>query len=116
MLRLDASRCIRNNSITTKYIRMLVEVFREVVSLVLLTREIIMPTSKTQAFIDHIRSKIASGEWPPGYQLPSRVELMAEHRVSLTVVRDAQNYLRTLGELVSVPSVGYFVPEEPGGG
>jgi DNA-binding GntR family transcriptional regulator len=82
--------------------------------MVLRTREITMPpASKTQRFIDYIRGKIASGEWPPGYQLPSRAELMREHRVSLTVVRDAQNYLRAVGELVSVPSVGYFVPGEP---
>lgn len=76
------------------------------------TREITMPpTSKTQGFIDYIRGKIASGEWPPGHQLPSRQDLMREHHVSLTVVRDAQNYLRAVGELLSVPSVGYFVPE-----
>lgn len=80
------------------------------------TREITMPTptSKTQALIDYFRAKIASGEWPPGYKLPSRPELMREHDVSLTVVRDAQSHLRTLGELVSVPAVGYFVPERPG--
>lgn len=79
--------------------------------MVLRTREIIVPTSKTQALIDFIRAKIASGEWPPGYRLPSRPELMQEHAVSLTVVRDAQNTLRLLGELESVPAVGYFVPE-----
>ena len=80
--------------------------------MVLRTREIIVPTSKTQALIDHIRAKIASGEWPPGHRLPSRPELMAEHGVSLTVVRDAQNFLRAVGELTSVPAVGYFVPDE----
>lgn len=79
--------------------------------MVLPTREITVPTSKTQALIDHIRARIASGEWPPGHRLPSRAELMREHEVSITVVRDAENYLRALGELVSVPAVGYFVPE-----
>lgn len=79
--------------------------------MVLRTREITLPTSKTQALIDFIRAQIASGAWPPGHKLPSRPELMAEHGVSLTVVRDAENYLRTLGELVSVPAVGYYVPE-----
>lgn len=79
--------------------------------MVVRTREISVPTSKTQALIDHIRAKIASGAWPPGHRLPSRPELMREHDVSLTVVRDAQNYLRAKGELVSVPAVGYFVPE-----
>jgi DNA-binding FadR family transcriptional regulator len=79
--------------------------------MVLLTREITMPTTKTQALMDHIRDKIASGDWPPGHRLPSRPELMTEHGVSLTVVRDAENTLRLLGELESVPSVGYFVPE-----
>lgn len=80
------------------------------------TREITVPTSKTQGLIDHFRAQIASGAWPPGHQLPSRVDLMAEHRVSLTVVRDAQNYLRAVGELVSIPGVGYFVPENPPNG
>lgn len=80
--------------------------------MVLLTREITMPTSKTQALMDYIRAQIASGKWPPGHRLPSRPDLMAEHGVSLTVVRDAENTLRLLGELTSVPSVGYFVPEQ----
>lgn len=77
------------------------------------TREITMPTptSKTQALIDYFRAKIASGEWPPGYKLPARPELMRTRGVSLTVVRDAQKELLLRGELVSVPSVGYFVPE-----
>jgi len=75
------------------------------------TREITVPTSKTQALIDYFRAQIASGAWPPGYQLPSRQTLMREHNVSITVVRDAQKYLLALGELVSVPGVGYYVPE-----
>lgn len=77
------------------------------------TREITVPTSKTQSLIDYIREKIASGAWPPGHQLPSRPELMREHRVSLTVVRDAQKYLDTLGELTSVPGVGWYVADHP---
>jgi DNA-binding GntR family transcriptional regulator len=81
--------------------------------MVLLTREITMPTSKTQALMDYIRAQIASGAWPPGHRLPSRPELMTEHGVSLTVVRDAQKELLLRGELESVPSVGYFVPERP---
>lgn len=81
--------------------------------MVLPTREITVPTSKTQHLIDHFRAQITSGAWPPGHQLPSRADLMREHQVSLTVVRDAQNYLRTLGELTSVPGVGYFVPDRP---
>lgn len=83
--------------------------------MVVRTREITLPTSKTQALIDYMRARIASGEWPPGYRLPSRPLLMAQHGVSLTVVRDAQNELRLLGELESVPSVGYFVPDRPHG-
>lgn len=82
--------------------------------MVMRTREITLPpTSKTQALVAYMRAKIASGEWPAGYKLPSRPQLMLEHGVSLTVVRDAQNELRILGELTSVPAVGYFVPGEP---
>lgn len=79
--------------------------------MVVRTREITLPTSKTQALINFIREQIASGEWPAGYQLPSRPELMRTHGVSLTVVRDAQKELVLRGELVSVPSVGVYVPE-----
>lgn len=82
--------------------------------MVLRTREITMPpTSKTQAFVEYIRKQIATGAWPPGHRLPSRLQLMRQHRVSLSVVRDAQRELVFTGELVSVPSVGYFVPGEP---
>lgn len=77
------------------------------------TREITMPVSKTQQLIDHIRHQISTGAWPPGHRLPSRQALMAQHHVSLTVVRDAQNELRILGELESVPGIGYFVPDRP---
>jgi GntR family transcriptional regulator len=84
-----------------------------VISSDLPTREITMPVSKTQQLIDHIRRQIATSAWPPGHRLPSRQALMAEFGVSLTVVRDAQNYLRAVGELESVPGIGYFVPQRP---
>jgi DNA-binding GntR family transcriptional regulator len=38
---------------------------------------------------------------------------MRDHHVSLTVVRDAQKQLTYQGWLVSVPSVGYFVADDP---
>lgn len=83
--------------------------------MVVLTREITMPPiSKRQALIDAFRSKIASGEWPPGHRLPSRPKLMAEYKVSITTLRSAQEYMRDVThELESLPSVGYFVPERP---
>lgn len=82
--------------------------------MVLRTREITMPpTSKTQALVEFIREQIALGEWGPGHKLPSRLKLMREHHVSLSVVRDAEKLLVFSGELVSVPSVGVFVPGEP---
>ena len=78
--------------------------------MVVRTREISVPISKTQALIDYFREQIASGAWPPGYRLPARPKLMRQHRVSLTVVRDAQKELVLRGELVSLPSIGIFVP------
>lgn len=80
--------------------------------MVVQTREITMPTSKTQQMINYIRRQIATGSWPPGHRLPSRAALMEEHGVSLTVIRDAQKELVLRGELESLPSIGYFVPEK----
>jgi GntR family transcriptional repressor for pyruvate dehydrogenase complex len=83
--------------------------------MVTLTRETSMttPMSKTDRLKAHVKEQITSGAWPPGHQLPSRRDLMAEHGVSLTVVRDAQRDLRAEGWLVSQGGVAYWVAENP---
>lgn len=72
-----------------------------------------MPTSKTQKIISDLEAKIAAGELLPGDQIPSSAELRAQYSVSITVVRNAVNWLKATGVLQGVPGVGVFVAEPP---
>lgn len=71
-----------------------------------------MTTSKTQKIIDDITAKIESGELGPGDRIPSAAQLRAQHGVSITVVRDAVNWLKATGVVKGVPGVGVFVAEK----
>lgn len=71
-----------------------------------------MTTSKTQKIIDAITAKIESGELGPGDRIPSASQLRAQHGVSITVVRDAVNWLKATGVVKGVPGVGVFVAEK----
>lgn len=59
--------------------------------------------------LDILRGHIASGEWPPGTQLPSRSELRNELSVSDTVLDKAFMMLRMEGLTETLPGVGVFV-------
>lgn len=76
---------------------------------------ITMPTSKTQQLIDWISAEISSGRLKVGDKLPSAAELRAQHDVSITVVREATNYLKATGVLEGVPGVGVYVKAKPNG-
>lgn len=67
--------------------------------------------SKTQRLINHLLGEIESGRLRPGDQIPSAAKLREQHAVSITVVREAINYLKATGVLVGVPGVGVFVAE-----
>jgi GntR family transcriptional regulator len=69
--------------------------------------------SKTQRLINHLRDEIKSGRLRPGDAIPSATKLREQHDVSITVVREAVNYLKATGVLVGVPGVGVFVADEP---
>jgi len=60
---------------------------------------------------DALRSKIRSGELPPGAALPSLSQLIAEYKVSNTVVRSALQVLRSEGLTVGQQGKGVFVRE-----
>ncbi|MFI6821837.1 winged helix-turn-helix domain-containing protein [Micromonospora sp. NPDC050187] len=79
------------------------------------TRELAMPTSKTQKIIDDLTEKIQSGELGPGARLPSTAELRAQYGVSITVVRGAVNWLKAKGMVEGMSGVGVFVAEKPQG-
>jgi DNA-binding GntR family transcriptional regulator len=72
-------------------------------------------TSKTQRLIDHLLGEIQSGRLGPGDAIPSAAKLRQQHEVSITVVREAVNYLKATGVLVGVPGVGVFVADRPDG-
>ncbi|WFE52718.1 winged helix-turn-helix domain-containing protein [Micromonospora sp. WMMD1155] len=66
---------------------------------------------KWEQLADHIRSQIESGELAPGDQLPSTMQLKAQHGVSTTVVRQAILVLQTQGWVQGVHGLGVFVAE-----
>ena len=60
---------------------------------------------------DTIRSRILSGEWPEGYQVPSEHRLLEEFKVSRMTVHRALRELQDEGLLSRVQGVGTFVAE-----
>jgi DNA-binding FadR family transcriptional regulator len=49
---------------------------------------------------DHLRSRIRGGEWAPGAQLPSEVDLAHEYHVGRDTVRQSLATLRAEGMIV----------------
>lgn len=75
---------------------------------------VLMPAaSKTQRLIAYLLDEIRSGRLQPGDRIPTAVKLREQHGVSVTVVREAVNYLKATGWLVGVPGVGVFVSDHP---
>lgn len=76
-------------------------------------------TPAYQRVINDIRSRITSGEWAPGYQLPPPDDLAVRYRtawrigVSGATVRRATDTLQTLGVLYGRQGVGVFVADDP---
>jgi GntR family transcriptional regulator, transcriptional repressor for pyruvate dehydrogenase complex len=76
-------------------------------------------TSRTEALVDHLRRGIVGGELAPGRKLPSENQLVAEHGVSRTVVREAMTRLQAEGLVHTRRGSGSFVltpPAEPDAG
>ena len=74
-----------------------------------------MAKSKTQQVIDDITAQIESGQLRPGDRLPSTAELRAQYGVSITVVRNAVQWLKAKGLVEGLSGVGVFVVEHDGG-
>lgn len=70
-----------------------------------------MAKSKTQHVIDDITAQIESGRLKPGDRLPSTAELKAQYGVSITVVRNAVQWLKAKGLVEGLSGVGVFVAE-----
>lgn len=73
------------------------------------------PESKTDFLIRVITEKIASGEWPPGTQLPSNAQLRETYTVSQMVVRLALDRLKERGLVATAPGLGVFVRDRTAG-
>lgn len=84
--------------------------------MVLLTRDrTTMPprVSHRQRVTDDIRARIVSGEWPPGYQLPSLRDLVLRYGCSEGPIKRAIDDLKLLGWLEGHQGKGVFVVADP---
>jgi GntR family transcriptional regulator len=70
-------------------------------------RGMVVPPSRQIAA--SLRDRIASGEYPPGSQLPSITDLAGEFGVATNTVRKALGILRDEGLIESVAGYGTFV-------
>ena len=60
---------------------------------------------------EQIRSRIATGDWPPGHELPSIRALAADTQVSVITVKRAYSDLEREGVIVTRQGKGTFVAE-----
>ena len=63
--------------------------------------------------IEQVRQRIALGDWPAGFGLPSIRELSAELRVSVITVKRAYFELEREGVIVTRQGIGSVVAEVP---
>lgn len=76
--------------------------------------------SKTQTLINYLLGEIEAGRLKPGEKIPSATELRSiaaelvreDKPVSITVVREAVNYLKATGVLEGLSGVGVFVKDK----
>jgi GntR family transcriptional regulator len=73
--------------------------------------DVIRPMPLYQQVADRLAEEIATGEYPPGSQLPSETQLMERYKVSRVTARAAVAALRTTGLTVSHQGRGNFVRE-----
>jgi GntR family transcriptional regulator len=72
-----------------------------------------MPIAPYQRVVAEIRQRIASGEWPPGYRIPSRAHLAEDFHVSDASARRGMAVLRNSGELEGTQRSRLFVAHPP---
>jgi len=63
--------------------------------------------------IDQVRHRVASGDWPPGWSIPSIRRLAAELRVSVITVKRAYLELEREGVITTRQGKGSCVAEHP---
>ncbi|MEW6309112.1 MAG: GntR family transcriptional regulator [Bacillota bacterium] len=67
------------------------------------------PIPLYEQLADSLRARVESGEYPPGYRLPSQKELADEFSISVITVRQAVSQLEDAGLLVRKQGKGTFV-------
>lgn len=72
-----------------------------------------MNRSRTAILTDHLRAQIADGSLPPGQKLPSEAQLITEHGVSRTVVREALGRLQAEGLIYTRRGAGSYALTPP---
>lgn len=61
--------------------------------------------------LNEIKAKVDSGEWKPGFQIPSTAALCQQYDCSQTVIHQAVILLQHSGYITGVPGLGRFVSE-----
>jgi hypothetical protein len=64
-----------------------------------------------RAIMEDIQDKVARGEWPAGFKLPTPRELAVQYGVSPATIRKATDNLQLLGVLEGHQGVGVFVAD-----
>jgi GntR family transcriptional regulator len=67
------------------------------------------PAPMYQQLMDQICRRVAAGDWPAGYELPSIRVLAARSRVSVITVKRAYLELERQGVIVTRPGRGSFI-------
>ena len=67
------------------------------------------PTALYTQLVKYFRTRILSGQLPPGSRLPSELELAERHRISRGTVRQAMNVLVNEELVERIPGKGTFV-------
>src|SRR5260370_13893621 len=65
--------------------------------------------AKYERIADELRTKIHSGELPPGTQMPAQTVLAEDYRVSLPTVQQAIGVLEAEGLIDALHGVGTYV-------
>jgi len=75
------------------------------------TAEEITPPSASYQIESYLLDQILSGQWPPGYKLPSEAGLQKQFGASRTVIREAIRRLQGRGLLKTVNGSGSYVSD-----
>lgn len=62
--------------------------------------------------VDQITNYLTEKDVPPGFKLPSEEQLIEQFGASKSNIRQALQFLISIGALVSIPGRGHFVTEE----